>query len=85
MIIDAEAHPGTRDNVLEDAYNLAVATRAVVRFRFNAEVAEVEPQGFATFYADNAVTARFQRIQQWMIRPGTRTGEWHPTPNSANG
>jgi hypothetical protein len=66
MRIKAEAIAGTRDNVLEDAYRLAVKTGAQVEFIFNRDTVEVDASsdGRAVAHFMNksmAVTATFLR------------------------
>jgi hypothetical protein len=71
MKLKAEALPGGRDAVLEDAFSLACHTRAVIEFQFNLETVEMEAtytplgfKGFARFMdAEGAVVARFERRQ----------------------
>lgn len=88
MKIKAEALPGTRDSILEDAFCVACSTRAVIEFQFNSETVEVEApfsldlggyRGFARFRdAEGNVTARFERLTH--IR---RNPIWWPVPNAS--
>lgn len=50
MILLAESLPGSRDKILEDAYQVAVKTGATIRFAFNAESVDVDDTGTANFY-----------------------------------
>jgi hypothetical protein len=67
--LKGEALPGSRDGVLEDAFMVACATRAVIEFTFNLEIVEMEAfytplgfRGFARFYDRRGkITARFER------------------------
>jgi len=71
MILKGECLPGTRDNVLEDAFLVACSTRAVIEFPFNLETVEMEAtytqlgfKGFARFMdSEGNIVARFERRQ----------------------